>query len=116
MRLYRALKNSISGINYAINNEKAFRLEFIILLLSFPLSIMIGSNYFDIFFMNASIVFIIIIELINTAIEKACDAITKENVYEIKIAKDCGSSAVLIATVLSFSIWAYYVLLYMKTL
>ncbi|MGL4488684.1 MAG: diacylglycerol kinase [Rhizobiaceae bacterium] len=48
---------------------------------------------------------VIIVEVLNTAIEAACNALSREFHADIKIAKDCGSLAVLISMALAASVW-----------
>jgi diacylglycerol kinase (ATP) len=48
---------------------------------------------------------LLMVEVLNTAIEAACNAVTREKRDDIRIAKDCGSLAVLIACVLAAAVW-----------
>ena len=52
-----------------------------------------------------AVLLLIMIEVLNTGIEAACDAISREFHIEIQLAKDCGSLAVLISIVIATGIW-----------
>jgi diacylglycerol kinase (ATP) len=57
--------------------------------------------------MTGSILFLILVEVLNTGIEATCDAVSRDFHKEIQIAKDCGSLAVLIAIVFVAATWGY---------
>ena len=48
---------------------------------------------------------IMIVEMLNTGIEQVCNGLSREYMEEIKVAKDCGSAAVLLATLLAGAVW-----------
>lgn len=52
-----------------------------------------------------SILLLMIVEVLNTAIEAACDALSRDFNPQIELAKDCGSLAVLLAIVLASAVW-----------
>ncbi len=52
-----------------------------------------------------SILLLMIVEVLNTAIEAACDALSRDFNPQIELAKDCGSLAVLLAIVLAAAVW-----------
>jgi undecaprenol kinase len=94
-------KYSIQGLKYCFKNESSF----VIISLSACLIIILGM-YFDITFMEwvltfGSLIILMIIELINTAIEATVDMVTLEYNEYAKIAKDCGSAAEGLMGVLS---------------
>jgi diacylglycerol kinase (ATP) len=57
--------------------------------------------------MTGSILFLILVEVLNTGIEATCDAVSRDFHKEIQIAKDCGSLAVLISIVFVVAVWGY---------
>lgn len=94
-------KYSLQGLAYCFRNESSFLLEAICACL-----IIILGIYFDISFMDwvvsfGSLALIGVIELINTAIEAIVDMVTQEYNEYAKVAKDCGSAATGIMTVLA---------------
>lgn len=94
-------KYSLQGLAYCFRNESSFLLEAICACL-----IIILGIYFDISFMDwvvsfGSLALIGVIELINTAIEATVDMVTQEYNEYAKVAKDCGSAATGIMTVLA---------------
>ena len=58
----------------------------------------------------AAILLLILVEVINTAIEAACNAVSRDFHVDIQLAKDCGSLAVLIAILIAGGIWTIAVL------
>ncbi len=57
--------------------------------------------------MTGAILFLILVEVLNTGIEATCDAVSRDFHKEIQIAKDCGSLAVLISIVFVVVAWGY---------
>ena len=95
-------KYSLQGLSYCFKNESSF----LFVTICACLIIIIGI-YFDISFLEwvmsfGSLAFILIIELINTAIEATVDMVTQEYNEYAKIAKDCGSAATGLMSLLSF--------------
>lgn len=91
--IYNKFKWSFAGIGFCLKNESSF-----LLMAVCSCIIIIGGIFFDITFLEwvvtlGSIIFIGVIELINTAIEAAVDMVTQEYNEYAKIAKDCGSGA-----------------------
>ena len=112
--LLNKCKYSLQGLKYCFKNESSFVLVGIMLCL-----IIILGIYFDISFLEwvisfGSMALIMIIELINTAIEATVDMVTQEYNEYAKIAKDCGSAAAgmmsILATVVNLLIFVPYVL------
>ena len=52
-----------------------------------------------------SLMFLILVEVLNTAVEATCNAVTREFDRDIQLAKDCGSLAVLIAILMTATVW-----------
>lgn len=109
-RLYRAFINSFHALKYLLRHEKAVQQEGIVLIVSLPIAFFLAENGVEFFMLVFSILFVIIVEIINTAIEAVCDAVTRDYRKEIKIAKDAGSLAVLLAVVMGLSIWGYVII------
>ena len=104
-RLINAFWNSKAGISYLLANEAAFRSEVAVLVVSLPLAWWLAASLPTFIWLVGSIVMIMIVEMLNTGIEQVCNGLSREYMEEIKVAKDCGSAAVLLATVLAGAIW-----------
>lgn len=104
-RLIKAFKYSSAGLKSCFKNEPAFRLEFYTLLAGIPLSLLIGSNYIDYILLIGSLLLVMIVELLNSAIENVNDRIGEEYHELCERAKDQSSAAVLISIVVALGIW-----------
>jgi diacylglycerol kinase (ATP) len=105
-RLKKAFGYSVQGLRLAWQHEEAFRLEFYILIMGIPLAGLIGKNTIDYVLLIGSLLLLIVIELINSAIEAICDKISLANDELIGRSKDFGAAAVFIAIIGTLGIWA----------
>jgi diacylglycerol kinase (ATP) len=103
-RLYFAFGYSISGFKVAMK-ETAFRQEVIMALVAIPLAFWVGSTLLETLFLIAVVVLVMIVELLNTGIEKAIDRVGVQYHELSKISKDLGSAAVLLSLVLANTVW-----------
>lgn len=106
-RIYRAFINSMRALSYLARYEKAVQQELILFLISLPLAFLISTNWLVFFALTGSVLLLVLVEVLNTAIEAACDAISRDFHKDIQIAKDCGSLAVLIAILIATTTWLY---------
>ena len=104
-RLYRALCSSCSGFKAAWRREAAFRQELCAAALLFPLAWFLGDSAGDRALLIGSVAFVLIVELINTAIEATVDLISPAHHPLAAIAKDTASAAVLGAILVSACVW-----------
>ena len=104
-RLIEAAKNSARAWNFLIRNEEAFRLEAILLALALPVAWIISPSWRGYGLLIASLLVLMIVEVLNTGIEAVCNAVTREFSPNIRLAKDCGSLAVALAALLAAGIW-----------
>jgi diacylglycerol kinase (ATP) len=104
-RLFRAFSCSIKGFRAAFRYEDAFRQETLLCGVLFPLSFVIASDLQGWLFLNATLALLLVVELINSAIEALADRITQEHDELIGRAKDMGSAAVLLATAVLVGTW-----------
>ncbi len=104
-RLWHATGYSIAGLR-AGWGEKAFRQEAIAAVFLLPLAVWLGRNWVEIALLAASVLLVMIIELLNTGIEAAIDRIGPEWHELSKRAKDMGSAAVLLSLLICGGIWA----------
>jgi diacylglycerol kinase (ATP) len=104
-RLVKAFHNSIAAFRHLIASETAFQQEAVLIALSLPAAWFVAADMRGYFLLVGALVFLMIVEVLNTAVEAACDALTTEFNAHIKIAKDCGSLAVLLASALAVCVW-----------
>src|SRR5262245_11326675 len=104
-RLIKAFRNSMQAAKYLLRHETAFRQEVALLLLALPLGWLLASTWRGYALLLGSLLLLMVVEILNTAIEAACDAVSREFNIDIKLAKDCGSLAVLISVVLAAGVW-----------
>ncbi len=96
-RLFLAFVNSISGFNFAIKEESAFRQELLLCLFLVPLIFIFPTSPIEKILMIGSLLLLLIVELLNSSIEAAIDRISFSHHDLSKRAKDLGSAAVLVA-------------------
>jgi diacylglycerol kinase (ATP) len=107
LRFWRATLNSRNGLAFAIRSEAAIREELIALLLALPLAFLVGSSVMRAVELIAVVVLVLVVELLNTAIEKLADRLTTEHDPQIGRVKDMGSAAVGVALVLAGLFWLF---------
>ena len=106
-RVLSTLINSINGITSAWKIEESFRIEVILTLVLTPIAFIVGRNPSESLILILSLILVLIVELINTAIEKTVDRISLEKNDASKLAKDLGSAAVFLTMIGTCSIWAF---------
>lgn len=104
-RLIQALINSTRAFRRLWKDEAAFREELVLLGLAVPVALVVSTTWRGYAVLIGSVLALLMVEVLNTAIEAACDAFSREFHQDIQLAKDCGSLAVLIAIVLALSVW-----------
>jgi len=105
IRLYRATLFSIKGLAAAFRHEQAFRLELYLAFILLPLGLWLGTNGTERAMLAGSLLLVLIVELINSAIEAVVDRFGGE-LHELSgRAKDVGSAAVLVALLNVLVIW-----------
>jgi diacylglycerol kinase (ATP) len=104
-RLLNAFGYSMAGIKAAYQNEDAFRQEVLMAIVLIPLALYLGKTGFESAVMIASVLLVIIVELLNSSIEATVDRISLENHDLAKRAKDIGSAAVLLSLVNLAVVW-----------
>ena len=104
-RLLRATINSWHGLRHAARSEAAFREELAALVLSVPLAFVVADTAWKRLFLIGVIAFILVVELLNTAIEKLADRVSLEIDPQIGRVKDMGSAAVGLSLLLAGAAW-----------
>lgn len=104
-RLINATRNSLRGLGRAWRSEAALRYEIYVLVLAIPAGLFFGRNAMERALMIASALLVVVVEILNTAIEVVVDRIGLERHELSGLAKDLGSAAVLCAIVLASAVW-----------
>jgi len=107
LRLWRAAINSGRGLRFAFRSEQAFREEAAALLLGVPLALLIGTTPERRIELVVVLLMLMVIELLNTAIEKLSDRLTREDDFQIRAVKDMSSAAVGIMVVIAAMVWVF---------
>jgi diacylglycerol kinase (ATP) len=104
-RILRALASSAHGLKGAYRDEAAFRQELAFALVVIPLGLWLGRGALERVALVAPVFVILIVELLNSAIEATVDRIGLERHALAGLAKDIGSAAVLMSFVLLGVVW-----------
>ena len=106
-RLWRATINSWHGLVAAAQSEQAFREELVALAIGIPLALFLTADTGKRIALIGTLLVILIVELLNTAIEKLGDRITRDNNPAIKRIKDMGSAAIFLSLLLAGAVWLW---------
>ncbi len=109
-RVLNAAGYSWAGLTAAFRHEDAFRQETFLALLLIPLGVYLGGTGIERALMIGAVLLVLIVELLNSAVEAAVDRISLEHHDLIKRAKDMGSAAVMIALINVVAVWALVLL------
>ncbi len=104
-RLINAFHNSVRAFSRLIRSEKAFQQEVILLAIAIPVGWLVASSWRGYALLIGALLLLIMVEVLNTGIEAACDAVSREFNIDIQLAKDCGSLAVLISVIIAAGVW-----------
>ncbi len=105
-RLWNALFHSLYGLRACVRTEEAFRQELALAVIMIPLGLYLGNTPVEKTLLCVSVLLVLLVELLNTAIERAIDRISFEKHELSKEAKDMGSAAVLISLLIAVLTWA----------
>jgi len=105
-RLWLATLNSLRGLRHCYHSEAAFRQEVWAACVLIPLALWLGRTGVERVLLVGSVLFVMIVELLNTGIEVVVDRISHERHHLSGFAKDLGSSAVLLTLLLAVITWA----------
>jgi diacylglycerol kinase (ATP) len=104
-RLYRATINSARGLVDIARTEPAFRQELVALIIAVPLAFLIAAGTWKRLALIGVVLLVLVVELLNTAIEKLADRVSREHEPEIGRLKDMGSAAVGVALLIAALTW-----------
>ncbi len=110
IRLWNACGYSLAGFRAAYRHEDAFRQEVLLAAVLIPLALWLPQGYLGKALMISSVLLVVIVELLNSAIEATVDRISLENHDLAKRAKDIGSAAVLASLVNVVVVWGLVLL------
>jgi diacylglycerol kinase (ATP) len=110
-RIWNAFHYSLDGFAAAYRHEDAFRQELLLALVLVPLGFWLGQGGVEKALLVGSVLLVLLVELINSAIEATVDRISLDDHLLAKRAKDIGSAAVLLALALLAMVWGLILLL-----
>lgn len=105
-RLMNAFGYSRDGFAAAWKHEAAFREELLLAVITIPLGLWLGQTGIERALLVGTILIVLIVELLNSAIEAVVDRVSPERHELSKRAKDIGSAAVLLTLTLAAAVWA----------
>lgn len=106
-RLLLAFVNSWKGFKGAFASEEAFRQEVMLAVVLVPLGLWLGKTGLEKALLVSSVLLVMIVELLNTGIETVVDRIGLERHELSGLAKDVGSTAVLLSFAVLIVIWGF---------
>ena len=99
-----SVKHAIDGIDYTISHERNFKIELCFAILVIIASVILKVNITEWVILTLTIAMVLVLEIINTSIERCVDLVTKEYEDLAKIAKDTAAGAVFVMSIFSVSI------------
>ena len=107
LRVWRATINSLNGLLFAFRSERAIREEVVALIVSLPLSWLVGVTPARKVELVVVVLLVLVVELLNTAIEKLADRLTLDHDPQIGRVKDMGSAAVGVTLAIAGLTWLF---------
>ncbi len=104
-RIFRALSCSLLGLKAAFIHEQAFRQELLFVIVMLPLGLWLGENGLERAVLSGCLLLILVVELLNSALEAVVDRVGLEHHELSGRAKDLGSAAVWMAFVNWLVVW-----------
>lgn len=105
-RIFNAFFYSLDGFRAAYKHEDAFRQEVLLAVILIPLALWLPASHTGKALMIFSVLLVIMVELLNSAIEATVDRISLDRHDLAKRAKDIGSAAVLVSLLNVVAVWA----------
>ena len=104
-RIILATRYSVQGLVAAVKGEAAFRQELALAIVLVPLGIWLGEDGTQRALLAGSVLLVLMVELLNSAVEAAVDRISEERHPLAKRAKDLGSAAVMLSLAAAALVW-----------
>ena len=109
-RVLNATRYSIEGLAAAARHEDAFRQELVVFAVAVPVALWLGQSGLERALLIGCLFLVLIVELLNSAVEAAVDRVSFENHRLAKRAKDIGSAAVMLSIVNAVVVWLLIIL------
>jgi diacylglycerol kinase (ATP) len=104
-RIFKAFTYSLQGIRAAWQHEHAFRQEAVLVIIGIVVALVLPLSAYEKLMLISVLVLVLIVELINSAVEAVVDRVSLERHPLSKNAKDLGSAAVLFALLIAAMTW-----------
>ncbi|MEI8264168.1 MAG: diacylglycerol kinase [Betaproteobacteria bacterium] len=104
-RVVHATRHSARGLRDAWKFESAFRQEIALFLLVLPLGAWLGRNWVERVLLIGTVMLVLIVELLNSAVESTVDRVSLDHHELSRRAKDLGSAAVMVSLLLCGAVW-----------
>lgn len=104
-RIAAAAVNSIRGLREGLLTEAAVKQEIALAVVLLPVSFFVASNVWVWLALVASVLFVLVVEFLNTAVERLCNHVTPERHEAIRVTKDLASTGVFFALILAGLVW-----------
>jgi diacylglycerol kinase (ATP) len=104
-RVINATRYSLEGLAAAARHEDAFRQELILAAVLVPLGLWLGADGVERALLVGSVLMVLVVELLNSAVEATVDRVSLEDHQLAKRAKDIGSAAVMMSLVTVGVVW-----------
>jgi len=109
--LISSFKYAWQGVKYAFLTQRNFRIHTVMTSLGLTAGFYLGASRVEMAIISLTCAFVLVLELLNTAIESVVDLIVKQNYHELaKIAKDCSAGAVLVSAITSVLVTGFILL------
>ena len=105
LRFFKATCNTWNGLLAAARSEEAFRQEIFVFVVAVPVALFVAPDLWRRVALIGVIVLVMVVELLNTAVEKLSDHVTPEDHPAIGRIKDMGSAAVGLSLLLAGMVW-----------
>ena len=105
LRIWRAFFYSLAGFSAALKHEHAFRQELVLAFIMLPFALLLPLPLGERALLIATLLLVLVVELLNSAIEAVVDRVGLEKHELSKRAKDLGSAAVFLSCVIVIVVW-----------
>jgi diacylglycerol kinase (ATP) len=109
-RLFKAFGNSMKGFAGVYTHEAAFRQELLLAIILLPLGLYLGHNGIERALLAGSVLLVLVVEILNSAIEAVVDRVGLERHELSGLAKDMGSAAVFLTLAMVAITWGLVLL------
>lgn len=109
-RIIKATQYSLQGLYAAFKFEAAFRQEFFLVIIMTPLAFVLGQSAIEVLFLIATLFLVLIVEILNSALEALADRVCQDYDELIGRAKDMASAAIFLCFTLVAITWGYFVI------